>query len=82
MSLCPGPGTTPGVGGWTEGETDRQAGMWKDRQVGGGVGRWTNTWVGAQVEGQMGDGVKCPPCLVPPNPAGRAGADPMGMGQH
>lgn len=38
-------------------------------QVDGGRDRQVGGWVGAQVEGQMGDGVeKCPPCLVPPIP--------------
>lgn len=61
-----------------------------------GVGRWTEAetdrWVGARVEEQMGDGVeKCPPCLVPPVPAGRAAqrggqcqgtlSPPLGMSQ-
>lgn len=44
MSLCPGLETTPGVGGWAEGETDRPDpdGRAEEdlRGVNTGVGMW------------------------------------------
>lgn len=43
MSLCPGLETTPGVGGWAEGETDR----WE----GGRTDRWVHRWKNRRVTG-------------------------------